>query len=277
MQIRKDSRLIMAVLLALLIGVAILVAVPISRISRRLDVIEARCEAVSWARSALDDSLSRDVSFHVDIPVESSLGGSISELEEYGQAFWRTLTPARKDIFEPSLLWRTPFLLEWVDSCPVDRDDCRSGDIDRQLNVTFFTHGDMSPADAQTLEKIKEEFAQHLRSKAKGALADNVMFDAKLAKQEDGSVECEVTLKDRILWPGRIVYEDIVGKGHAGEGRVLVVKCRMVRNSVGSENVTTQTVTFDTSFTGKGSDCVVWIYGYPFQGQWIRSEPVPFQ
>lgn len=272
MQTRKASLLIMAVLLALFIGVAILVAVPISR---RLDAIEARYEVASQARSALDEKVSGDVSFHVDIPVESSLGGSISELEEYGQAFWRTLTPARKDIFEPSLLWQTPFLLEWVDSSPVDRDDSRSGDIDRQLNVTFFTHGDMSPADAQTLEKIKEEFAQHLRSKAKGALADNVMFDAKVAQQEDGSVEVEVTLKDRILWPGRIVYEDIVGKVRAGEGPVLVVKCRMLRNSVGSENVTTQTVTCDTTFTVKGSDCVVWIYGYPFEGQWIRSEPVP--
>lgn len=274
---RNIARLIsIGALLALCIGVATVITLPIST---RLQAIEDMREQANQARSAMEEQRGRRRGFHVDIPVESSLGGSISQLEEYGQAFWRGLTPAQKAIFGPHpFLAQTPWLLEWEESPPIDRDDFRSGGIDRQLYVSFFIHGPLSPAQTQSLEKMKVRLAEHLRSEARRGLADNAVCDARVVGQYDGRIEVEVTLRDGVLWPGRIVFEELTNRKHVGEKWVQVAKCRILKNRVGWEQVRTQTFMCDIPAVARdGADLVVWIYGYPFQGQWIRSERVAIQ
>jgi hypothetical protein len=240
-------------------------------------------EQANQVRAGIEEQQNRELCFHVDIPVESSLGGSISQLEEYGQAVWESLTPAQKEIFGPAPLLllarkQTPWWLEWEEGLPIDRDAFHSGSIYRQLHVRGSIGGPLTPAEKQSLERIKEHFASHLRAEARSALADNAVFEAHVVGQDDGRIEVEVTLRDRILWPGRIVCEEIVGRNYVGEKSVQIAKCRILKNRVGWEQVRTQTFMCDIPAVARdGADLVVWIYGYPFQGQWIRSERVAIQ
>jgi hypothetical protein len=167
--------------------------------------------------------------------------------------------------------------MKWEEPPPVDRDSFESGDIHRQLHVRL-SYGCASALDKQSLETLKEDFAEHLRSEANSALADHAVFDAILTKQDDGRIHVELALKDGSSWPGKVVCEGIRGRGFAGKELVQVLRCRIVKNPVSSDDRRTQAFTFDSNIVIKDdTEFVVWIYGYPFRGHWIRSAKVSCQ